>query len=87
MTCRYRRDGEVAFGRAQCPSLGNTDLVLRSTEDTASCGLLLQHLLLVCIGKADLNEVLFAAGLRHRSVVELFDDLVADIARFKAIDR
>jgi hypothetical protein len=41
----------------------------------------------VCIGKADLNEVLFAAGLRHRSVVELFDDLVADIARFKAIDR
>ena len=86
VACRYRGDGEVSVGRAKCPSLSNTDLILRSTEDAASCGLLFQHLLLMCIGKTNLDEVLFAAGLGHRSVVELLDNLVADVARLEAKD-
>jgi hypothetical protein len=40
----------------------------------------------MCIGKTNLDEVLFAAGLGHRSVVELLDNLVADVARLEAKD-
>jgi hypothetical protein len=38
------------------------------------------------VGKADLDEMLFAAGLGHGGIVELLDDLVADVAGFEADD-
>ena len=44
-----RRDGLIAVRRAQCPSLGHTDLVLGGTEDTTGGSLLLEHLLLMCV--------------------------------------
>jgi hypothetical protein len=40
----------------------------------------------MCIGEADLDEMILAAGLRYGSVVELLDDLVADVTRLEAID-
>jgi hypothetical protein len=45
---------------------------------------LLEHLLLVRVGESDLDEVLLAVGLGHRCVVELPDDLVANIASLEA---
>jgi hypothetical protein len=40
----------------------------------------------MCIGEADLNEMLLAAGFGHGSVIEFLDDLVTNVARLEAID-
>ena len=84
MACGNRGYGKVTVGRAQRPSLSNTDLILCSAEDTAGGCLLFQHLLLVGVGEANLDEMLFAARLRHRGVVELLDDIVTDVTGFEA---
>lgn len=83
-TVRDRRDSVIAIGCTQRPSLGDTDLVLRGSEDATSCCLLLEHLLLVRVGETDLNEVLLAVGLGHWGIVELLDDLVTDLASLEA---
>lgn len=40
----------------------------------------------MCIGEADLNEMLLAVGLGNGSVVELLDHLIADIASLETVD-
>lgn len=66
------------------PGLSNTDLVLSSSEDPTSCGLLLEHLLFVCIRETNLDGMLLATRLRDRLVVEGLDDLFADVAGLEA---
>ena len=74
-----RRHGEISIGSTLCPGLGHANLVLGSTEDTARCGLLLEHLLLACVGVADLNQMFVASRLSYWCVVEVLDDLFADV--------
>jgi hypothetical protein len=78
--------GVIAFGTrlTLCPGLSNTDLVLSSSEDPTSCGLLLEHLLFVCIRETDLDGMLIASRLRDRFVVKGLDDLFADLAGLEA---
>jgi hypothetical protein len=64
--------------------LSNTHLILSSAEDATGGGLLFEHLLLMRIRVADLDQVFFATGLRDGSVVEVLDYLLADIARLES---
>jgi hypothetical protein len=46
---------------------------------------LLEHLLLVRIGEANLDEVFLTTGLGNGLVVVVTDDLVADVASLEAV--
>jgi hypothetical protein len=46
---------------------------------------LLEHLLLVCIGESNLDEVFLTTRLGDGLVVVVADDLVADVASLKAV--
>jgi hypothetical protein len=81
-----RRGGEVAIRCTQRPSLSNTDLIFGSTEDTTGRSLLLQHLLLMCVGETDLDEMFIATRHGDGGVVELLDDFVADVTGLEARD-
>lgn len=59
-------------------------LEFSSAELTSGGGLLLKHLLLVCIGVADLDDVLLTSLAAHRGVVELLDDILADVSCLEA---
>lgn len=61
-------------------------LELSGTELTSSSSLLLKHLLLVCVGVADLHDVFLTTLLRDRCVVECLDDFFADITRLETAD-
>jgi hypothetical protein len=65
-------------------SLDASVLEFGSTEAASGRSLLLEHLLLMSVGVADLDGVLFAAGLGDRGVVEALDDFLADLAGFEA---
>lgn len=58
--------------------------IFRSSVLTCRSSLLLQRLLLGCVGEAELDQVLFTVALRKdRSIVELPDNFVTDIASFE----
>jgi len=62
--------------------------VFRSSVLTRGSCLLLQSLLLRGVGEAKLDQVFFSAAFRkHRSVVELPDDVVADVTSLKPGER
>jgi hypothetical protein len=73
--------------KAAVTGLKTSVLELGSAELTSSGGLLLKHLLLVRIGVSDLDDVLVATFTADGSVVELLDDLLADIATLEANER
>jgi hypothetical protein len=64
--------------------LRNADFVLSSAEDAAGSRLLLEHLLFVGIGVADLDEMFVTSRLGNGRVVEGLDNLLAYITRLKA---
>lgn len=61
------------------------ELELSSAELTSGGSLLFEHLLLMCVGVANLNYVLLSAWLGDRSIVELLDDILTDIPGLKAV--
>jgi hypothetical protein len=75
-----RRNGEEAVRANTAAGLSNTDFVLGSTEDSASSGLLFEHLLIVRVRIAYLDDMFLSTVLRDRGVVELPDDLLADVS-------
>jgi hypothetical protein len=74
-----RRHAKISIGSTLCPGLGYANLVLSGSEDASRCRLLLEHLLLLCVGIANLNQVLVTSGLGYWGVVEVLDDLLAGI--------
>jgi hypothetical protein len=73
-------------GKRTATSLNATKLELSRTKLTSCSCLLLEHLLLVGVGISDLDDVLFSAGFGYWSVVELLNDVLADLARLKAVN-
>lgn len=78
-----RRKSQIAVGGAQGSSLSDANFILGRAEDSTRRGLLFEHLLLMRVGVADLNEMFLAARLGNRRVVKLADDLLADFASFE----
>ena len=64
--------------------LNATVFKLCGTELSGSCSLLLEHLLLMSIRIANLDDMLLSTRLRHRSVVELVNDFFTNITRLEA---
>ncbi len=62
----------------------NSVLVFGGAELTSSGGALFEHLLLGCVGIANLDDVLFTPSLVDGSVVVVPDDFLADLAGLKA---
>ena len=65
-------------------SLHAAILELCRTELTSRRSMLLEHLLLGGIRVADLDDMLFATFTVDTGVVELLDDILANVARFKS---
>jgi hypothetical protein len=74
-----RRNQTAALG------LDASKLEFGGTELTSGSSLLLEHLLLLSVRVADLDGVLFAARLSDDAIVEVLDDLLADITRFETM--
>lgn len=72
-------------GERATASLHATKLEFGSTELASSGSLLLEHLLLVSVRVSDLDDVLLSAWLGDRSVIELLDDVLTNIARLEAV--
>ena len=70
---------------ASTASLEATILKLSSTELTGGRSLLLQHLLLMGIRVANLDNMLFSTRFADRSVVELPNHFFTDVTRLEAI--
>ena len=62
-------------------------LVLRRTKLPGSLGLLLERLLLLSVGVANLDLELLAGGVLDAEVVKSLDDLLADITALEAVRR
>jgi hypothetical protein len=74
-TLKAQRRSEIFTARNHAAA----NFELGSTELTCCSSLLLEHLLFVGIRVADLHYVLFAPRLANGSIVQLFDDLLADV--------
>lgn len=75
---------DQAAVRRSSPGLENSILELSSPELASSGSLLLEDLLFLGVCVADLNDMIFSVRNSNRSIVELLDDVLADIARLKA---
>jgi hypothetical protein len=60
-----------------------TILEFSSAELTSGSRLLLEHLLLLCVCIADLDNMLLTSDTAHCCVVELLDDFFANLATLK----
>jgi hypothetical protein len=79
--------GRLRWEHTSAKSLGAAKLKFCSTELTSSGSLLLQKLLLMSVRVANLDDVVLSTWLFDNSIVELLDDVFADITRFETIEQ
>jgi hypothetical protein len=75
--------GRLRWEHTSAKSLGTAELELCSTKLTSSGCLLLQKLLLMSVRVANLDHMVLSAWLLDNSIVELLDDIFADVTRFE----